>query len=161
MGGWKILMYSVVLNPNGIHNMLFNSKTRQKIVDGRINKDPHHKTSLSRVRKEARDAVYDLTLIAEKLPEDQQKQIFTAESLEPFFTAILTMHEEPDVKSRELEEQRERIRQICRTLLTVLVEQGSKVVDKKIYDAILIDRRGGGFPAKTSALVIALGLGMY
>lgn len=45
----------------------------------------------SRIKKYSKQAIQDLTLLAEKLPEDQQSDIFNCENMKPLLEAILKL----------------------------------------------------------------------
>lgn len=63
------------------------------------------KTYLYRLRGKIKQTLKDLTLIAEKLLEDQLRQVLTAETLDPFFSALLLPQYE---RERDGETQRRR-----------------------------------------------------
>jgi hypothetical protein len=63
------------------------------------------KTYMYRLRGKIKQTLKDLTLITEKLPEDQLRQVLTAETLDPFFSALLLPQYE---RERDGETQRRR-----------------------------------------------------
>lgn len=67
------------------------TKEMRKHVESNWNSIPEEdlKTYLFRLRSQIKQALKDLALVTEKLPEDQLEQVLTAETLDPFFSALL------------------------------------------------------------------------
>jgi hypothetical protein len=95
------------------------------------------KTYLYRLRLRAKQTLKDLTLIAEKLPEDQLRQVLTAESLDPFFSALLLPRYE---RERDGETQRRRFE-----IAALMMEKGTikclervqePFQDRTLHDAV-------------------------
>ena len=78
-----------------------------------------------RLREYAKQAIKDLTLLAENLPEDQQTQIFNSDAMRPLFKSLFSLlqnnivsqtqtNQASNPKTRaELEERRERLLKLC------------------------------------------------
>jgi len=59
----------------------------------------------SRIKSYAKQAIQDLALLAQKLPEDQQADIFNSGNMKPFFEALLKLSPEEIIqltKNKEL-----------------------------------------------------------
>jgi hypothetical protein len=63
---------------------------------------------------------HDLPLLAEKLGEEMQTQIFNKENLMPFFRALFKVDYRQDISKEELEKRRQRLIKLCYELLTWL-----------------------------------------
>jgi hypothetical protein len=77
----------------------------------------------SRIRNYAVQALKDLALLSERLPEKQQAQIFNEETLAPLARGILRYQTKLHVDEKEAQERRMRILQICYVFLN---EMGSR-----------------------------------
>ena len=85
-----------------------------------------------RVEKYAIQALKDLALLAEKLPEEQLAQIFDSETVRPFFASLLAL------KSDD-EKRRHRIIGIWGAILGTMPEfYGSKLVSKDAWRALTL-----------------------
>lgn len=88
---------------------------------------------LVRVKKQVDQALKDLSLLADELPEKQQREVFTAETLRPFISAVVmprtgiyplekrknTIIRRPIPKDgiKNWEERRRRIQSICKAIM--------------------------------------------
>ncbi len=66
----------------------------------------------------ARSLRYDLPLLAERLDEDMQSQIFNQENLIPFFKTLFKVDYKQGIPKEELERRRQRLLKLCYELLT-------------------------------------------
>ncbi len=78
----------------------------------------------SRIKTYAKQALKDLALLAEKLPENQQTEIFNQQTLNPLIAAILKPSPEQITQlnaNKELtKKKRERLRPLCHSLINQL-----------------------------------------
>jgi hypothetical protein len=105
--------------------MLGNSMRRYVISE---NKNGYSKAVQSvynsRIKKYAKQALQDLVLLANKLPEDQQEEIFTEITIGPLFRAVLK--QSPEEMNRlfqdkaQMAKKRKRLLPICYELITWL-----------------------------------------
>jgi hypothetical protein len=72
----------------------------------------------NRIRKYATRALRDLVLLAEKLPEKQQAQIFNEETLSPLVHSIFSFRTKQQTDEKGAQERRTRILQLCYTILS-------------------------------------------
>lgn len=81
---------------------------------------------LFRIRETASKEISDLTRLAELLPEDQLRQVFTVEQLRPLFDAIFNPEIRPKEKSPTfedlLEKRRKRLLPLCFQVISMLDE---------------------------------------
>jgi hypothetical protein len=93
----------------GLSNLQLKTRRRQKFF---------------RIRETASKEIYDLTKLAELLPEDQLRQVFTTGQLRPLFAAILRPlkrnPEEPSKDEDLLEKKRERLLPVCHQIISLL-----------------------------------------
>jgi hypothetical protein len=72
---------------------LLHKRSRRKIIERNWveldNKDSNPRQTLSRLRDRCREAISDLTLLANKLPEDTQDEIFSRKRIEPLIIEVL------------------------------------------------------------------------
>jgi hypothetical protein len=66
--------------------------TKKRIQSRKWENHSNKNQMFKRIKDQTDDAITDLTLIAEKLPEDRLEQIFTEKKLEPFFRALMKIH---------------------------------------------------------------------
>ncbi|MGD0177826.1 MAG: hypothetical protein ABSC50_13485 [Candidatus Bathyarchaeia archaeon] len=87
---------------------------------------------VSRIKANARQALEDLTLIAEKLPEKHIAGIFTGETVVPFLKALVRMGPQfdPAKASGEEENRMRRVGQLCREILQELAMLGPELAPK-------------------------------
>ncbi len=78
-----------------------------------------------RIRQYAQQAIKDLALLAEKLPEDQQKQIFNKKNMGPLIRYIYRAKSKDDMNV-ETEEFKQRCHRILNLSYEVLNEIGSR-----------------------------------
>ncbi len=78
----------------------------------------------TRIKSYAKQAIQDLALLAEKLPEDQQADIFNSENMKPLFKAILKPAPEEITQltqNKELaKKKRNRLRPLTYEIITLL-----------------------------------------
>jgi len=78
----------------------------------------------SRIKTYAKQALQDLTLLAEKLPEDQQTEIFNEKNIWQLLRAILKQNSEEMTQLHQDKElakkKRERLLPFCYNLITLL-----------------------------------------
>ncbi|HSV48691.1 MAG TPA: hypothetical protein VLH35_00110 [Candidatus Acidoferrales bacterium] len=78
----------------------------------------------NRIKNYAKQAIQDLTLLALKLPEDQQAEIFSDKTINPLFTAIIKPTPEQMIQYFENKELAQKKRQnllpICYNILSQL-----------------------------------------
>lgn len=78
----------------------------------------------NRIKKYAKQAIQDLTLLALKLPEDQQAEIFSDKTINPLFTAIIKPTPEQMIQYFENKELTQKKRQnllpICYNIISQL-----------------------------------------
>lgn len=65
---------------------------RKRIKSQKWENHSNKNQMFKRIKEQTDDAISDLTLIAEKLPEDRLEQIFTEEKLQPLFQALMKIH---------------------------------------------------------------------
>lgn len=82
----------------------------------------------NRIRNYAIQALRDLALLAEKLPEKQQAQIFNEETVSPLANQILRFRPGREFAKEEAEERRKRVLELC----SVILEKIGKV--ENAYD---------------------------
>jgi len=70
-----------------------------------------------RLVKYAQEGLKDLKLLAEKLPEKQQAEIFNEKCLLPFVEAVLTFEGEREIENGEIEKRKERLLSLLYGLL--------------------------------------------
>lgn len=82
-----------------------------------------------RIRESAKKALKDLAFLAEKLPESQQKEVFTVENILPLIGAIISFRAQKAYPLQVMWEQRRRFHLAVqlRHLATKLVEEFNKV----------------------------------
>ncbi len=73
-----------------------------------------------RIIEYAKRGIEDLTLLAQKLTEDQQAEIFTKEKLAPFLRVLFKHRFKPQMSKEELEKRRKRLLEICYDHLSYL-----------------------------------------
>jgi len=78
-----------------------------------------------RIIEYAREGIKDLALLAEKLPEDLQAKIFNEEMLRPLIGNLFRLRHQvkenySEEESREMEERRKRIVQLCYLTLDII-----------------------------------------
>lgn len=73
-----------------------------------------------RIAEYAKRGIQDLALLAEKLPEDQQAEIFTKENLAPFLRMLFKLRFRPNMTKDELEKRSKRLLRICYDHLSYL-----------------------------------------
>ena len=82
----------------------------------------------SRIKSYSKQAIKDLALLAEKLPEDQQADIFNSENLEPLFAALLRLSPEEITKltqNKELaKKKRNRLLPLTCQIISLLNDSG-------------------------------------
>ena len=66
-----------------------------------------------RIKKYTVQVLKDLTLLAERLPEDQQAEIFCAENLNPLLRILFKYRFRQGLTEEELERRRVRLLQLC------------------------------------------------
>jgi len=71
----------------------------------------------NRIKNYPTRALRDLTLLAEKLAEKQQAQIFNEETLTPLVRSIFSFRTKQQIDEKEAQERRTRILQLCYTIL--------------------------------------------
>lgn len=78
----------------------------------------------SRIKSYSKQAIKDLALLAEKLPEDQQADIFNNENMKPLFAALLKLSPEEIAKltqNKELtKKKRNRLLPLTRQIIDLL-----------------------------------------
>jgi len=74
----------------------------------------------SRLKSYAIDALNDLTLLAEKLPEDDLKEIFNQKTIYPFIKNLFTVKIKDNYGEEELEQRRRRILRLSYDTLTTI-----------------------------------------
>lgn len=80
----------------------------------------------SRVEADIVQALRDLTLLAEELPEKQLEKIFSAEALKPFFKALFLLeikakdHKDWLQKKKELKPKRDRLLKLSGVVLRIV-----------------------------------------
>ena len=75
----------------------------------------------NRIKKYANLALKDLTLLAQKLPEDQQNEIFNDQNITSFLTALLKLSPAQLNDNRVLvRKKRQRLLPLCYGLITLL-----------------------------------------
>ncbi len=84
-----------------------------------------------RLRKYATDALKDLKLLAEKLPEEQLEKIFNVENTQPFIGALLALKSDNEAKRRE------RIIELWDAIFkSISPEYGLKLVSRDVWRAL-------------------------
>lgn len=73
-----------------------------------------------RIRQYIKKTLKELTLIAQKLPEKLQDDVFNHSTLIPFFKELLRLRYDPKMTEKELETRRKRLLQLCRGFLSNL-----------------------------------------
>lgn len=68
---------------------MLQSNTKKQIKSHKWNKLSNKSQFFKRIREQSDSALYDLTLLAENLDEEQLKEIFTIEKLEPLVRALM------------------------------------------------------------------------
>jgi hypothetical protein len=68
---------------------LLRKAIRKRIKDQKWEKHSNKNLMFQRIKEQTDSALSDLTIIAEKLPEERLAQIFTEEKLDPFFKALM------------------------------------------------------------------------
>ena len=63
--------------------------TRSRIKSHNWNKDSNKSQFFQRIQEQSDEAIKDLTLIAKNMKEEQLKEIFSKEQLEPLILALL------------------------------------------------------------------------
>ena len=79
----------------------------------------------NRIGKYAAQALRDLVLLAEKLPEKQRAQIFNEETLTPLMRGIFSLRTKQQIDEKEAEERRTRILQLCYGILNEVGSLGN------------------------------------
>lgn len=78
----------------------------------------------SRIKSYAKQALYDLALLAEKLPEEQKAEVFNAKNVTPLFKAILKQSPEEITRLEQdkvlAKKKRERLLPLCAGLIFLL-----------------------------------------
>jgi hypothetical protein len=87
-----------------------------------------------RLWKYATEALKDLKLLAEKLPEEQLEKIFSVENTQPFLGALLAL------KSDNEEKRRERIIELWDAIFKSVLsaEYGMKLVNRDVWRALTL-----------------------
>lgn len=82
------------------------TQTRKKIISNTwsemIKKDKNHYQTWDRIRTQAKRAIDDLILLAEKLPEDKRLEIFTDDKTEVLFRYLLPSSFQLDSRKAKL-----------------------------------------------------------
>ena len=65
---------------------------KKRIESQKWKKHSNKNQMFNRIKEQSDSAILDLTLLAEKLPEERLEQIFTEEKLKPFFRALMKIH---------------------------------------------------------------------
>lgn len=111
--------------------------TRSRIKSHNWNKDSNKSQFFQRIQEQSDEAIKDLTLIAKNMKEEQLKEIFSKEQLEPLILALLRPELSRGKKSSSKEEN-DRVFSLCCMLLKwSLAITGTKLDNKwarELYD---------------------------
>jgi phosphoenolpyruvate synthase/pyruvate phosphate dikinase len=106
-----------------------------------------------RVREKAKQMLKDLKLLAEKLPEKQQKQIFTPELFLPMVQAVVTQHKDvitekekfkfkKKVRYQRIYVANKRKLSLCSSLIDIGRDSGFDLIPSDIANLMVAGGRG-------------------
>ncbi len=71
---------------------MLRKNVKNRIKSQKWEKHSNKNQMFKRIEEQTKTTLLDLTLLAEKLPEERLEKIFTEEGLTPFFRALMKIH---------------------------------------------------------------------